>query len=804
MAIVVDPDLLNRNEVIFGTTSQQISQNPVGTVVSGVYDPELSDGVTNSGFMFKSDTGEFVVAGISTGDILSIKTGSDAGHWEVSGVISNDELAVRSLDDGLAIAPADWANPGASGLVYDIRSSTGGNMTDGATEQATYSFTKEEWRSDSETFGGDDLIRHEFPFEPLTREQFEIGGGTSHDDWDWFTEDTRERIRTGGFDKVNTGGTTEQTYAGVITLGELDSDSQAYYQPSGTSYDPIDFVLTGVVNQAVRVYDTTGGYDTRTYLKLFVRKKGKTYDQSEIADIGVTTLENLVNRFPLTHADDPAITADDAEILGHDDWTNFSTLDTGSNGVTANVDGNTGTLTATGENFFTSGIQIGDVVEITGGTNDNGFYVVVSVDSDTQLTLNTVEHGAFSGESALTYETHTRYIERNGTDGVAQKSGTAGSGWFNSASGSFSTTTDIGDMLIITDIADPSGIRGVYEVLAINSDTQLGINTSDQPFPAAAQSGTNFQIVEPGMYLQQKDIAVPLGSTGDLALYNTNPDQIRRQTGSWLTDGVTEGDVITLTGASNAANNTSFVVRSVSAETLVLDTQHSLTAESGSINSAVATHFKRNINSVTYPFLWRLFGNDGSASECYEYVQYQLRLTTDIDNGPLESRGDVTDLLMEYAAPIGKGLNMFIDDLDANDTNNVTFDDAGSVNRAFSFVSAGTIQHNTNLVSDTGPAVVRMFFDTTPSGNFGSKDAVLVNDASDSPISYNVSGASKSFTFDYDNNTQGGRSAGTNADIVIVAIGLDKAQYVLFEGTITRTTGLTFNLVSALERNYST
>jgi hypothetical protein len=215
----------------------------------------------------------------------------------------------------------------------------------------------------------------------------------------------------------------------------------------------------------------------------------------------------------------------------------------------------------------------------------------------------------------------------------------------------------------------------------------------------------------------------------------------------------------------------------------------------------VATYFKRNINSVTYPFLWRLFGNDGSASECYEYVQYQLRLTTDIDNGPLESRGDVTDLLMEYAAPIGKGLNMFIDDLDANDTNNVTFDDAGSVNRAFSFVSAGTIQHNTNLVSDTGPAVVRMFFDTTPSGNFGSKDAVLVNDASDSPISYNVSGASKSFTF---NNTQGGRSAGTNADIVIVAIGLDKAQYVLFEGTITRTTGLTFNLVSALERNYST
>lgn len=32
------------------------------------------------------------------------------------------------------------------------------------------------------------------------------------------------------------------------------------------------------------------------------------------------------------------------------------------------------------------------------------------------------------------------------------------------------------------------------------------------------------------------------------------------------------------------------------------------------------------------------------------------------------------------------------------------------------------------------------------------------------------------FTFDYDNNNQGGRTPGTNADIVVVAMGLETAE----------------------------
>jgi hypothetical protein len=814
MAIVVDPDLLNRNEIIFGTQSQKKSAYPVGAVVSGIYDPELEDGTTTSDFSFNSTSGNFIIAGVTAGDILSIKTGADAGHWPVSGVISATELKVQSVDQGDSSAPVEWSDTAGSGIVYDIRDPTGGNMADGATEQAIYSFDKEEWRTDGETYGGDDLIRHEFPFEPLTRESFEIGGGTSHDNWDWFSNDTKERVRTGGWDSVNSSSVKRFTYAGVITLGALDSDAQAYYQPSGVDADPINFVLTGAVNQAVLVHDVFGGvessgFDTRSFLKLFVRKKAKTYAQSELSDIGVTTLENIVNRFPLTHVDDPAISADDAELEGHDPWTNFSITNTGSNGVTADVDTSTGTFTAAGENFLST-VSVGDVVEITDGTNDNGFYQVLSVDSDTQLTVDTTELGGFTGESSLTYETHTRKVVGVRIDDGAITEITSGSGHLDSIVGGFvASGVGIGDILRILE-PGASGLEGAYKVNAINSDTQLGVNTTDQAFPSGTANVIDYEVLEPGMFLQSKDETIALSSVGNLTFADaggSNEDTIDRSSGSWITDNVQEGDVITISGSTN--NDGTYIIRNIiSAAQIEVDVAHTLTNEGPvAATATVARHFNRTIDSVIYPFLWRCFGNGATIAEVFEFVQKELRQTSDIDNGPdrpnFPNRGDVTDLLMEFATPTGKGLNMYIDNFDVNDTNNVTFEDASGITRAFSFIAAGTISHNTNLVNDTGPAVVRMFFDSIPTGDFGTKNAVLVNDANSNPISYTVSGASQSFTFDYDNNNQGGRTPATDADIVLVAIGLETAQYVLFEGTITRATGQTFSLISSLERTYS-
>ena len=77
-----------------------------------------------------------------------------------------------------------------------------------------------------------------------------------------------------------------------------------------------------------------------------------------------------------------------------------------------------------------------------------------------------------------------------------------------------------------------------------------------------------------------------------------------------------------------------------------------------------------------------------------------------------------------------------------------------------------------------------------------------MNDNSGTDIAGLVgSNTSIGFDFDYDNNTQGGRTPGTDADVTLVAIGTDGAQYVVAEGTITRASVLA--LTSALERNYS-
>jgi hypothetical protein len=83
-----------------------------------------------------------------------------------------------------------------------------------------------------------------------------------------------------------------------------------------------------------------------------------------------------------------------------------------------------------------------------------------------------------------------------------------------------------------------------------------------------------------------------------------------------------------------------------------------------------------------------------------------------------------------------------------------------------------------------------------------SPQAIIVNDNGGTPIEGAIGAASASFDFDYDGNTQGGRSAGSDAAIVIRAIGLEDAQFTETTGEITRATGLTYSVVAPLERNY--
>jgi hypothetical protein len=216
----------------------------------------------------------------------------------------------------------------------------------------------------------------------------------------------------------------------------------------------------------------------------------------------------------------------------------------------------------------------------------------------------------------------------------------------------------------------------------------------------------------------------------------------------------------------------------------------------------------------------------GSTQDVYTSVQYQLRQEINIDkaehfptSNPITYLGKRTDSLLSFVGDTLVTSNgVYVFPLKNADTNAVDFYDvSGSVVR-FPFVSTGTLQFDANIQADFSASYF-MFFtnlgneggDST--GSFGLPDAVIVNDNDGDPITGSLRDngglptASVSFTFDYDGNTQGGRTAGSaetpsNAGVTVVAIGLASAAYVTVTSTILRTKTNNISLVAALERNY--
>jgi hypothetical protein len=109
----------------------------------------------------------------------------------------------------------------------------------------------------------------------------------------------------------------------LITVRPKD---QIYYQIGTSTTSPINFGLTGAVNQAIKTYGdaTHGNFDYRgtgSVLKLFVREQGWTYGKQKKEDIGVnSTMTYQVYRFPVTNSSDAIkITHTDVQIDANGD-----------------------------------------------------------------------------------------------------------------------------------------------------------------------------------------------------------------------------------------------------------------------------------------------------------------------------------------------------------------------------------------------------------------------------------------------------------------------------------------------------
>lgn len=188
-----------------------------------------------------------------------------------------------------------------------IELSTTGSPTnlsnDGVTLQALYSFLKEEWKTDPL------LIPFPFPLIAITPEQFEW-----IEDWKPLNNTTRKLIRTGGWRELDENSVLNSEYFGVITLGNIDStskdvgDKAYYFFDSDTVSTEFDFA--GPVNEAVQTFGdiNNGNFDKRAEVfTVRIRIFGNTYDESTTTTIGVTTITNKVERFPLSETTDAVI-----------------------------------------------------------------------------------------------------------------------------------------------------------------------------------------------------------------------------------------------------------------------------------------------------------------------------------------------------------------------------------------------------------------------------------------------------------------------------------------------------------------
>jgi len=235
------------------------------------------------------------------------------------------------------------------------------------------------------------------------------------------------------------------------------------------------------------------------------------------------------------------------------------------------------------------------------------------------------------------------------------------------------------------------------------------------------------------------------------------------------------------------------------------------------------------IGTSYYAFNRILSANGGTAEEIYNWMQRQLRKTTDInadDSTPIGQRsGEIIN--GNVAASMGyflgtqliTGAGLAVTGFDANSTNVITQTaidvDAGGVDAltflpiattgvTYPFTAAGTLEFSANLVAeDDADTRYVMYFTTNPGGNFDSANAVIVDDDGGIDIDGQITAGSIPWDFAYTTNAQGGRTPDTNADVTIVAQGLEGAQWVLTTYTITKNTGQTISINASDERNYA-
>jgi hypothetical protein len=214
----------------------------------------------------------------------------------------------------------------------------------------------------------------------------------------------------------------------------------------------------------------------------------------------------------------------------------------------------------------------------------------------------------------------------------------------------------------------------------------------------------------------------------------------------------------------------------------------------------------RTIAGVSRNFKIIINGNNATLEQIYTKVQYLLRQATDINTGGTAGSkiGKIQDDLLAFVGDtLETSTSVYIDNILSADSNRIKFKDDSGVFRENLYTAAGTITFNAPLIG--AGSSYRLFFTTPPgAGNdYGEAGAITVNDATGTPITGTISGASVNFTYDYDANVQGGFTGGTDRPVTLIGIRPGGGKFVASTGLLTRSKAINLSLVAEVDRVYA-
>ena len=870
--ILLDPDNLSQGNTAAWNTSNP-GQGAAGALVFGTV-----SGVTcnlTGGLEPVAQFGYFEIRnavsannnGLYQVDVVNTAS-SDYDVTKIAGSIG-DLTAVNPDTDAFMLGgdtttgnttPGVSINPAATGksVYFDTFANkiwllNQGNMTDkGVSLQALYSFTKEEWKNDPY------LIQFDFPFTAITPEQFETAQSWRFYDsaidttaaYDGVTgRGTRELIRTGGWSEFNENDTTElaQQYAGVITLGTFEDSTNEDFAYVQFGSDPEDiaardnFVFTGAVNEAIRVYDVAADASTGTDFTFaastITRSSGSWFTDGfnqggKVRVVEATEAGNIqTESVEITELTATVLTVSGSPYtISASDTTARIAYDNRSV-INLFLRGNTAPSSTSESKTYNSS----DLLAIGVTTVANQVYrfpLTNSLDAKVSVNDTDIVASAVNTEydqifiryfaSAFSYDVDTVGAPRD--FGIVIDAGTHSGVDGATAGASIFTTAAAG-------IDDP-GV-GTYNggTLTIHEGADAGSYTIVSSTDTTVTVAETFGTISNQSFTLQRAARIFDGSGPTIEqIYNRVQYQLRQAANINDTSGGTDiagntadellafvGDAITAGNLNNPVNNpegggtgVAIIGFDVNDTNDVTQIDNVPTIRNFPFLASGSLTFNNNLDNDTDSKFWMFFDRTNRRALTSASIASVSGSSADITCAA--GTNSLTDFTQE-AVVAGGPSNAQLQVGDYIRISGFANEENNGLWRITAYGSATSITA-TKADGDLPIAessVAGVFVDEDP---IDSPDAIIVEDDDGNIISGTIS-ATVGFDFDFTNNNQGSRSPSSNstlfpvptignpAVVVIRAIGLDGSQFVEVDSSITRAAGQSISVVGGQERNYS-